>query len=436
MNEPHLGAHAPSRRALLSAGAGVALGATVGCRTTRADDGAAWDDDALDRRLGPLEDQSARYTPIDFEERIERRVRLAQVLRASNLGGLLVEPGATMTYLTGVSWGRSERLFALALLADGSSVWIVPAFEAPRAEERVLRVGGDPPAIVTWDEHEYAFAPLAAELEKRGVKRIAIEPQTRWFVADRLATALGPERVVDGSPITRILRSAKSPSELALLRGANELTQRAIARVAETLEPGMTDHQIGALIARAQRRLGLRSTWVLPLIGANAAYPHGSPNGAVLGEGDLVLVDTGGSLHDYQSDITRTWSLGAPGPEVERAWSVVRDAQLRAFETLAPGVRASDVDAAARAVIVAAGYGEGYEAFAHRLGHGIGLEGHEEPYLDGGNELTLDPGMTFSDEPGIYVPGRFGIRIEDIVVVTEDGGDHFGSWQTSVRSPA
>jgi Xaa-Pro dipeptidase len=198
----------------------------------------------------------------------------------------------------------------------------------------------------------------------------------------------------------------------------------------------MSDSDVGRAMCHAQERLGLTDTWVLPLLNADAALPHGSATERHLARGDVVLVDTGGALHGYQSDNTRTWVFdGTPSAEVERVFQAVRGAQARAFEALRPGEPAAGADRAARAAIEAAGFGSGYSTFTHRLGHGIGLEGHEEPYLDGGNETPLAPGNTFSDEPGIYLPGRFGLRLEDIVVITAEGADHFGAWQRSPRSP-
>jgi Xaa-Pro dipeptidase len=251
-----------------------------------------------------------------------------------------------------------------------------------------------------------------------------------------LAEEFGSERVVSGRVVVRDLRGRKDDHEIALLRGVNELTQEAILAVSQRLRPGMTDRDIGAWIRRAQERLGLRGVWVLPLLGETAAYPHGRPEGRTLEPGDLLLVDTGGSLHGYQSDNTRTWIFdGKPTREVARGWNAVRDAQKSAFETMRPGIPCRAIDAAARNVLARAGFGRGYENFAHRLGHGIGMDGHEEPYLDGGNELLMEPGMTFSDEPGIYLPGEYGIRLEDIVVVTKAGADHFGNWQAGPLSP-
>jgi len=233
------------------------------------------------------------------------------------------------------------------------------------------------------------------------------------------------------------LRGRKDAHELALLRKANELTQQAIVAVSERLEPGLTGREIGEMIGHAHRRLGFVGAWNLSLIGPAAAYPHGENRSIALERGDVVLIDTGGSFHGYQSDNTRSWVFDAePSNEVEKVWNTVRDAQQRAFEAIAPGVECRAIDRVARDVIDAAGYGPGYATFTHRLGHGIGMQGHEDPYFDGGSEVVLQPGMTLSDEPGIYLLEKFGVRIEDIVVVTEDGADHFGSWQASPRSPA
>ncbi len=390
---------------------------------------------ARDELLADLTDQSARFEPISARERRARRGRLTAMLGAFQLDALLVEPGATMEYLTGVSWGRSERLFGLVVCADGAVLWVTPAFERPRAELLLAAAEVKVDELISWDEHEYAFRPLAASLAARNMTRVAVDPMARNFIPQRLGDALG-RPVVSGADVVKELRGRKDEHEQALLRAANELTQLAIRTVAQRIEPGTTDRELGALIRRAQERLGLRGTWVLPLIGDNAAYPHGSPRGDVLAPGDLILVDTGGALHGYQSDNTRTWIFeGKPDAELQRGWNTVRDAQKRAFDAMRPGVRCGDIDRVARDTIERAGYGAGYTAFAHRLGHGIGLEGHEEPYLDGGNDLALAADMTFSDEPGIYLPGRFGIRLEDIVVVTDTGADHFGDWQTSPLAP-
>ncbi|MBM3975934.1 MAG: aminopeptidase P family protein [Planctomycetes bacterium] len=383
-----------------------------------------------------LRDTDGAPEPISAPERAARRARLAALLPALGLDAFVCEPGPTLTYLTGVAWGRSERLFALSVLADGSSFWICPQFEAPKARLKLAAAGIHDPLLVEWQEHEYAFAPTAAALRERRVERVGFEPQLRLFAADGLAAAHGREHCRMARDVLLATRARKDPHELALMRHASVLTQRAIAAAAQTLEPGVTGAEVAARMRAAQEALGLKDVWVLALIGPAAAFPHGDHDQARLGAGEVVLVDTGGALHGYQSDTTRSWvPFGTPTPEFERAWRTVRTAQQAAFEAIRPGVRCREVDRAARDVITRAGYGDGYSAFAHRLGHGIGLEGHEDPYFDLGSEIELEPGMTLSDEPGIYLYNRFGIRLEDIVVVEAAGADHFGAWPTDMRAP-
>jgi Xaa-Pro dipeptidase len=436
MNLPsHASPPGVDRRAVL-AGATTFL-SLAGCRAMRtaAPEREAEERARLDELFADLADVSQAHAPISSEERADRAARLARALAANGIDALLIEPGATLRYLSGVSWGLSERLFALLVGADGAAFWIVPAFEAPRAASEIAAAGPVAP-LVTWEEHEYPWHALERALAERSWRSVAIDPRARAFVVQSLEEVLGHERVLSGRAVVRAVRGRKEPRELELLRAASELTQRAIAAVAERLRPGTTDHGLGRMLRHAQEKLGLSDTWCLPLIGANAAAPHGNPTGRVLAPGDLVLVDTGGALHGYQSDISRTWVFaGEPSADVQRAWQAVRSAQLCAFETICPGTACRDVDRAARATIAAQGFGAGYASFAHRLGHGIGLEGHEEPYFDGGSEVRLEPGMTFSNEPGIYLPQRFGVRLEDIVVVTADGADVFGRWQVSPTAP-
>ena len=437
----------PNRRLLLRSAALGAGALAASCATTRARAGApatpaaeASERDArLDELLAGLSDQTASVAPISVEERRARRERCSRAMSERGIDAFLCEGGATMRWLAGVSWGHSERLFALCVLADGATFWLCPAFEASRAREKIDAGCGPGQAIVAWDEHEYAFRPLAAELDRRRARRVAIEPALRHGFVARLAAEVGPERVLPlaGAELVFALRARKDAHELAILRRASELTQAALVAVAATLEPGLDGGEVGARIDRAHRRLGMEGPWNLSLVGPAAALPHGEADRRALERGGLLLVDCGAALHGYQSDTTRTWTVGGPpSEEVARVWRVVRDAQQRAFDFLRPGLACKELDALARSAIGAAGYGEGYQAFTHRLGHGIGMEGHEAPYFDGGSEVELAPGMTLSNEPGIYLPGRFGVRLEDIVVVTEAGADHFGGWQQAPTSPA
>lgn len=432
--------HGVDRRTLLGGlalgGIGVAGAQLAGCRAP-SDERAAERDDDTRALFAHLADQRGSVAPISAAERRARRERLARVLAERDLDALLVEPGATMSWLTGVSWGRSERLFAFLGTADGDHRWIVPAFEEGKARRSIDAADGPGGAILAWAEHERPETVLAAHLRERRLARVAIEPQMRFTFADRLATQMRVERLASGQAVVFALRARKDEHELALLRRANELTQLAIREVAATLRPGLTGADVAARMAAAHERLGMRGPWALCLVDAAAALPHGDDHDFVLGRDSCLLVDTGASLHGYQSDITRTWScFGAPSAAVEKAWHAVRDAQRRAYESVRPGVFARDVDALARAVLAEHGYADGYGALTHRLGHGIGMEGHEDPYFDGGSDVVLASGMTLSDEPGIYVVGEYGVRIEDIVAVTDTGCDHFGTWQTSVRSPA
>ncbi len=386
--------------------------------------------DATEDSFPELTDQTGSINPISVSELEDHRNRLAGVLTAAKIDALVIEPSATMTWLTGVTWGRSERLFALVLLADGKHFWLSPAFEAEKAKKRASG------KIVTWDEHEYAYNPLAEALRARGAERIAVEPTIRYFAVAGLESALGTP-VLDGTGVLLDTRGQKDVHEQALIRRACELTQDALEAVSRRVEAGMTGAEIGAMVTAAQEKLGLTDVWQLSLIGPDAAFPHGADQSRPVTRGDVILVDTGGSLHGYQSDITRTWVLGGePSDEVSKVWSAVRDAQKRAFEAIQPGVHCGDIDRAARESIDKAGYGTGYTAFTHRLGHGIGMRGHEGPYIDGGNDRPLAIGNCFSNEPGIYLHEKFGVRIEDIVVVTPDGADHFGDWQpgpTAIR---
>ena len=430
----------PTRRALLGSGAGrAAAAALAGCAADRP--AAEGREDAIESGLSGLSDRRGEVEPIAPEERAARRRRLGALLAERGIDAYLLEGGATMRYLAGTSWGRSERFFGLVVLADGSHFWITPAFEESRAR---LAIDGKPDSpgpggeVVAWQEDEYFARPLAAALARHGAGRVAIEPSLRNGFAVRLAAEIGSARIEGpaGAELLVALRARKDAHELAILRKANELTQLAIQAAARCLVPGMSGREVASVVDRAHRKLGFTSPWNLSLLGPAAALPHGDPDERRLARGDVVLVDAGGDFHGYQSDETRTWVFdGAPTLEVEKAWNAVRDAQIAAFEATAPGVPCGDVDRAARAKVVALGYREGYRDFTHRLGHGIGVEGHEDPYFDSGSAVVLEPGMTLSNEPGLYFPGRFGVRIEDIVAITPDGADHFGSWQRSPRSP-
>ena len=230
---------------------------------------------------------------------------------------------------------------------------------------------------------------------------------------------------VDAAPVSNA-RIRKTPAELQRLRRANEATKAALRLAMARAKPPIKQSEFAEEVRRAQQAAGLRDVWVLALFGPAAAFPHGTREDRALREGEFVLVDTGGALHGYRSDISRTWAVGKVDDEARKAWDTVAQAQAAALQLIRPGKRCGEPDAAARAVIAKAGFGEGYAAFTHRLGHGIGLQVHEEPYLRKDNPMVLQPGMTMSNEPGIYLPGTLGVRLEDIVAVTDDAPEVFG----------
>ncbi|MBI5364907.1 MAG: aminopeptidase P family protein [Planctomycetes bacterium] len=437
----------PPRRALLAAASALALGA---CAAERGGPDGRANAEASERakeRFADLRDDGPPLPKIDAADRAARRARLGRLLAERGLDAWIGEGGPTLGYLSGVAWGKSERLFALVVTADGAHFWLCPAFEAAKARQAIDAPNGPGGALVTWREDEYAFRPLCAALRERGVARLAVDPGFRVGFVERLAQTAradagfaalaAKDAIVSGAELGLALRGRKEAKELALLRRASELTQRALVRVHAELAPGMDGAAIGALVAAAHVRLGFTGSWSLPLVGAAAALPHGDAGRETLTPGKALLVDCGGTLAGYQSDITRTWvPFGAPSADVARAWRDVRDAQRAAFDALRPGRRCREIDAAARDLIAARGWPGGFGVFTHRLGHGIGLEGHEDPYFDGGSEVVLEPGMTLSNEPGIYVEGAFGVRIEDIVHVTADGAEVFGAWQEQPGSPA
>jgi Xaa-Pro dipeptidase len=376
--------------------------------------------------------------PIAASEYTRRIDRVRAELSAAGQGALIVEAGVDMRYFGGPSWGTSERPLLLVIPQDADPLLVGPAFERGTLEARRGPLGF---AVRTWDEHESPYALVHTSLSdaKLGAEQIvATGPATRSFVIDGLREAAPRRGFGAGQAAIAACRRVKSAAELALLRRANEATKRAIEAAAVHAHVGMHEHEFAEVVRAAQLAAGLENVWVLALFGPNAAYPHGTPEGRELAAGDLILVDTGGFLHGYASDITRTWAFPEPSAidtERQRAWSVVHEAQSAALAMIRPGVRCAEVDAAARQVIAAAGFDGGYGHFSHRLGHGIGMEVHEAPYLVRDADHRLEIGNTMSDEPGLYLAGRYGIRLEDIVAVVEDGAEVFGPRAASLAEP-
>jgi Xaa-Pro dipeptidase len=364
--------------------------------------------------------------PLEFEE---RRARARVELQRQGASLLVCEAGLNFKFFTGTRWGISERPVLYGLAVDGRDILVVPAFERATFLERHHGLA----ELSTWQEHEN-WAEVFARIAKRmfgSTVRVALDPNLRHFVADRIGEQLSSHSgvaIVDG------VRQIKTRSEMARLRRANEATKTALSAAVRHLRVGMGQEEIASLVRRAQENAGLTDIWVLALVGPNAAFPHGTNRERKITEGDLVLIDTGGDLHGYQSDISRTYCAGPVDAEREDAYKSVLAAQMTAIAAIGPGMRCGDIDQIARIELAKRGWGNRYQRMTHRLGHGIGIQGHEGPYLVPENRLVLEPGMTMSVEPGIYVPDRYGIRIEDIIAVTQDGCEVFGPRASALRA--
>ena len=358
--------------------------------------------------------------PISDAERAQRRAKAQRLMLTSGVHALLIEPGPSLDYFAGLRWGRSERLFALLLPRKGEAVVICPASERERAESQIQ----DKFSIRVWQEDESPYALVAATLRDWGFAAgtLAVESSGRVFVFDELAKVRPAIQVTNADPITHACRGVKDAHEVEIMRHANRVTIEAYRATLQTLREGMTQDELGTNLQQAFQKLGYRGG-ALILFGESSAYPHGLEHPRALERGQIVLIDGGTSVHGYQSDITRTVAFGEATAEAVKVFEIVREAQRRALAAARPGKAAGAIDAVARDYITAQGYGPGYKFFTHRLGHGIGLEGHEWPYLVKGSDVVLRPGMSFSNEPGIYQYGKFGVRLEDIMVITASGAE-------------
>lgn len=375
---------------------------------------------SLPEAFGSLKPLGARVKPITPEEYRARQARALKLMSDAKpkFDALFVAPGTALYYFTGIRWGLSERLLALMLPREGEPILIVPAFEEGRLREQ-LRFAAD---VRAWQEDESPTKMAVAALAERGIRtgRIAIEETTSFTFYDHLREVAPAFEYVAADPVTIACRAHKSAHELELMRLACVATFDVFRAVFASLKADMSQEDIGHLMQAGFSKMGLRGS-ALVLLGVSAALPHGTLHPQKLKEGDVVLIDGGCAVEGYQSDVTRTVVFGKPPGKVTRAFEVVRKAQDAALSAARAGRLSGTVDDAARAIITEAGYGPGYKFFTHRLGHGIGLDGHEHPYLVRGSKTVLEPGMTFSNEPGIYVPGEFGLRCEDDMVIAADG---------------
>jgi Xaa-Pro aminopeptidase len=390
-------------------------------------------------RLAPaiqaLTPKTGGITPIADDERHARLARAQRLMAEQGIGAVLIEPGSSMRYYTGVEWSRSERTFAMVIPPSGAPAWVCPGFEEARARE-LIRFGDD---VRVWQEEESPFALIAAILGDLGAARakVGVEEQVRFFVMDGLRQAAPAAQLVSATPVTAGCRMYKSAAELALMQRATDITVLAIKAALATLKTGMTQYDLAANATAALSRLGGSDPWALVGFGEASAFPHGTVRPQQLRKGDIVLLDTGCAVEGYQSDMTRTTVFGRPTRRQTEVWNLERKAQDAAFAAARPGAPCEAVDAAARQVITAAGFGPDYRlpGLPHRTGHGIGLDGHEWTNFVRGNTTPLAPGMCFSDEPMISIYGEFGIRLEDCLYITERGPRFFSPQSPAIDQP-
>ena len=374
--------------------------------------------------------------PITPAERMQRLAKARDLMRRSGIGAVLVEAGPSLDYFTGVQWWRSERLTGVVIPAEGDPIIVTPFFEKPSVEES-LKV---PAEVRVWQEHEEPLKLVADFLRERGVAALPVgfEETNRFFIVDKLQQHLPGAKVVSANPVVRALRMIKSPAELALMQSAADVTIAAFRAMHPQIREGMSADQVGQLFKDAASRLGGTNTWDLVLFGPAAALPHGTGKPQRLKRGDVVLMDCGCEVRGYQSDISRTFVFGAaPTTEQRKVWTQMRRGQDIAMAAAKVGVPAGSVDDAVRRAYESWGYGPGYKlpGLSHRTGHGIGMEGHEPINLVHGETTPLAPGMCFSNEPGIYLPGKFGVRLEDCFYMTAAGPKFFSTPPPSIDRP-
>lgn len=423
-----------SRRSLLRFAAAGALATAIRSTPASAQQGEMHS--KLPRSLAGLQSMAHEAKPISLDERKARIAKAQRLMTDNKIDAILLAGGTSLVYFTGMHWGNSERLFVTVIPAAGKSFCVCPSFEEDRAREQLNRGPLESAEVLTWHEDESPYKLVAEGLQALGKSTgvLGVEERTPWAFSDATAKAAPAVHLTSATPVTAGCRMIKSAHELDLMSLANRATLKVYEAVYRALEPGMTQEDAGKLIDAAYHRIGFRGEASVE-VGPASALPHGSETPQTIRENSLVMIDDGCLVEGYNSDITRTFVLGRPTDKMKRVFDIVRRAQSAALQASRPGAECQAVDAAARKIVVAAGYGPDYKFFSHRVGHGIGMDGHEWPYLVRGNTLRLEPNMTFSDEPGIYVPGEFGMRLEDDMHITEGGAELFTPQSSSLEHP-
>jgi Xaa-Pro dipeptidase len=392
---------------------------------------------SLPPSIAALKSRRAEAKPITNEERQQRIERAQRLMKDNKIDAISMMGGTSLEYFSNVRWGNSERLFFMVLPQRGEPFFVAPSFEEDRAREAIAAgpVGSNA-HLLTWHEDESPYEKVAFGLKERGVitGRVGMEETVKFVFTDGIAKAAPQMSVVSATAVTAGCRAIKSPAELALMRVASSVTLQAYEAAWKEMRAGMTQIEFAELVSAAHQKLGFKGGAGVQ-VGENSALPHGSRQPQVIREGTILLIDGGCVVEGYESDLSRTFVLGKPADKMKRVFDIVHSAQTAAVKTAKPGLACEAVDAAARKVIEDGGFGPGYKYFTHRVGHGLGLDGHEWPYLVKGNKLTLATHMTFSDEPGIYIRGEFGVRLEDDMHITDDGAELLTPQSPSLETP-
>lgn len=390
----------------------------------------------LPEPIQKLSSMAGDITPISTEERKQRLARAQELMQREKMDAVFMEGTTSCFYYTGMRWGQSERTFGLVIPARGAIAYVCPKFEEDRARELIIPDFGE--EVRCWEEEESPYAVIAGIVKDRGIRfnRLGMEERVRFFIADGVSKAAPGLNIVDATPITAGCRMHKSAAEIALMQKASDVTLEAYKAAFATLRPGMPQSEFSSNITAAFSKLGFRGG-AMVIVGKYSALPHGSIAPQTIREGDIVLVDGGTSCEGYASDITRTIVAGKPSARQTEIWNLEKKAQDAAFAAIKIGAPCEAVDAAARKVIENAGFAKNYglPGLPHRTGHGIGLEGHEWTNFVKGNKTPIAPGMCFSNEPTISIPGEFGIRLEDCVYITDEGPRYFSKQSISIEEP-
>jgi len=391
----------------------------------------------LPASIANLKSMTDQARPITKEERVARQERARRLMSEQRIDAVVLMEGTSLNYFSGIRWWGGERLFTMVLTAKGAAFYVCPAFEEGRARGQIaMGPNAGQPDIRRWQEDDDPYERLAQGLRDHGLATgtLGMEESIRYVFSSGIAKAAPQATVVSATPVTAGCRMIKSDHEVALMRLAAKVTLAVYEAAYRSLKEGMTKTELEDLIVAAYDRVGFPGEADVQ-IDRNTAFPHGSASSQVVREGSIIMIDDGCQVEGYTSDITRAFTFGKPNDKMKKVFDIVHRAQTEAVRTARPGLPCQAVDAVARKIIVDAGYGPDYKYFTHRLGHGMGMDGHEWPYLVPGNKLALAPNMTFSDEPGIYIRDEFGIRLEDDMHITEDGAELFTPQSPSLEDP-